>query len=123
MKPETERERITILTAKDCDISYFIGSGAGGQNRQKNHTGVQIIHRESGALGRCSESRSQVQNKKKAFLNLTETPKFKIWLAKKRYEISQHETMEQTVEKMMEPHNLEMEVKRIKVPFNADIAA
>jgi len=108
----SDREKITILTKKDCDISYFIGSGAGGQNRQKNHTGVQIQHRESGATGRCSESRSREQNKKQAFLNLTKTPKFKVWLNKKLYEIQQNETIEETVEKQMKAENLVVEMKK-----------
>lgn len=89
-----ERQKITILTAKDCDISAYCGSGAGGQARNKVHSAIQIIHRESGAIGRCSESRSQLENKKKAFVRMTETPKFKFWLNKKLYEIQQGETME-----------------------------
>jgi len=47
-------ERITLVSKKDLDISYFVGTGAGGQNKQKNATGCQMIHRASGALGRCS---------------------------------------------------------------------
>jgi protein subunit release factor B len=105
-----EKERITILRKSDCDISYFKGSGAGGQNKQKNATGVQIIHRESGAIGRNSETRSQDQNRRAAFKSLTETPKFKVWLNKKLYEIRQQETIEETVEKMMVPENLKIEM-------------
>lgn len=104
------REKITILTRKDCDISYFVGPGKGGQAKQKTSSGCQIIHRESGALGRCSESRSQPENRKKAFLNMVATPKFKLWLAKKRYEITELETIEDTVDRMMEPANLRVEV-------------
>jgi protein subunit release factor B len=107
----TMSEKINILSAKDLEISYFIGSGAGGQNRQKNATGVQIIHKESGAIGRCSESRSQAQNKKQAFLNLVETPKMKIWLNKKMYEIRNDETLEQFVDNWMDEKNLKIEVK------------
>lgn len=115
-------EKITILTKKDCDISYFVGSGAGGQNKQKNHTGCQIIHRESGAVGRCSETRSQDQNRRKAFNNLTKTPKFKLWLSKKLYEITQNETIEETVEKQMSPENLEIQMLQDGkwVPFLED---
>ena len=106
------REKITILTRKDCDISYFVGPGKGGQNKQKTSSGVNIIHRESGAIGRNSESRSQEQNRKAAFLSMVATPKFQLWLAKKQYEIQQRETMEETVERSMSPDKLRVEVQR-----------
>lgn len=106
------KEKINIASKKDFDISYFKGSGAGGQNRQKNATGVQLIHRESGAMGRCSETRSLIQNKKKAFENLVKTPKFKLFINKKLYEIQQGETMEQAVERAMISENLDVQIKQ-----------
>lgn len=108
---KTERQKVTIASAKDFDVSYFCGSGPGGQARNKSATGVQIIHRESGAIGRASDSRSQSDNKANAFKRLTESPKFKFWLAQKIYEIDQHETMEQTVERELRPENLRYEIK------------
>ncbi len=104
-------ERINILNKSHLDISYYIGSGAGGQNRQKNATGVQLLHRESGAIGRCSETRSQLQNKKRAFCNLLDQPKMKVWLNKKLYEIKNGVTLEEKVDKMMIRENLKIEVK------------
>ncbi len=110
MNPKDNSIKVTLVTAKDCDISYFKGSGNGGQNKQKTSSGCQIIHRESGAIGRCSETRSQFDNKKTAFIRLTETPKFKFWLNKKLYELQNQETIEETVEKMMRSDNLLVEV-------------
>lgn len=104
-------KKISIVSAKDCDISYFVGRGAGGQNKQKNHTGVLILHRVSGAIGRCSETRSQLQNKKQAFLNLTKTPKFKLWLSQKLFEIRSNRTLTEVVEEMMQPRNLDIQIK------------
>lgn len=108
---EKKGERIRLASAKDFDISYFVGPGSGGQNKQKNKTGVQLIHRESGAMGRCSETRSLVQNKEKAFLSLTKQPKFKLWLNSKLYEIQNKQTIEDAVEKMMAPENLRIQIK------------
>jgi protein subunit release factor B len=105
------KEKTKILTRRDLDISYFVGSGAGGQNKQKNATGVQLLHRESGALGRCSESRSQMQNRKQAFLNLMETPKMKLWLNRKLYELRSGHTLAEAVEEMMRPEHLRIEIK------------
>src|SRR5258706_16430277 len=104
-EPDT-RERIHLATAKDFDVSYFCGSGAGGQARNKVASGVQIIHRESGAIGRSSDSRSQAQNKKSAFKKLVNTAKMKFWISRKLYEIRQQETLDQTIERETTPENL-----------------
>lgn len=107
----SERERITIVSKKDLDISFFIGSGHGGQKKQKTSSGVQIIHRESGAIGRASDTRSQDQNKHAAFERMTKHPKFRFWLARKLYEIRQQETLEETIEKETASEFLKFEVK------------
>jgi len=106
------KQKITILSEQDRDISYFIGPGHGGQKKQKTSSGCQMKHLESGAIGRCSEDRSQARNKRAAFERMLETPKFKFWLAKKLYEIRQNETLEETVEKDLSPENLKFEIKK-----------
>jgi protein subunit release factor A len=108
---EKECQRVSILSKKDLEISYYIGSGKGGQKKQKTHSGVQIVHPESGAIGRCSDSRSQEQNKKHAFERLMATPKMKFWLTKKIYEIRQQESLEETVEKETAPDKIKHEIK------------
>ena len=108
------RERVSLFTAKDFDVSYFCGSGAGGQARNKVASGVQIIHRESGAIGRASDSRSQAENKHNAFLRLVASPKMKFEIERKLYELRQSETMEETVEKETKDENLRFEIKNSK---------
>lgn len=108
---EDNRERITILSKKDLEFSYFCGSGAGGQARNKVHSGCMIRHPESGAMGRASDSRSLEQNKRSAFTRMVATAQMKFWIAKKLYEIRQQETMEESVEKEMVPKNLLFEVR------------
>lgn len=103
-------EKINIVSAKDCEVSYYKGSGAGGQARNKVSSACQIKHVASGAIGRCSDSRSQLENKKRAFLRLTETPKFKFWLNKRLYELQHEETMEEAVARQMAPENLVVEM-------------
>lgn len=110
-EPEDKRDKVTILSKKDLQFSYFCGSGAGGQARNKVHSGVQIKHEESGAIGRASDSRSLDQNKQEAFKRLLKDPRMKFWLAKKVYEVKQGETIERTVEQSMTPENLKYEVK------------
>lgn len=114
MKTE-EKEKITIVSKKDLNISYFVGPGSGGQNKQKNATGVMIVHRASGAVGRASDTRSLEQNKKTAFQRLHQHPKMKLWIAGEVYRIREGETLELKVErevnKQMDPKNLKIEFK------------
>lgn len=108
---EDNRTRVTLFNEKDFDVSYFCGSGAGGQARNKVASGVQIIHRESGAIGRASDSRSQAENKRNAFLRLVETPKMKFAISRKIYELDKKETLEQTIEKETTPEKIKYEIK------------
>lgn len=111
-KPKEEtRERITLATRKDFDVSYFCGSGKGGQAKNKVASGVQIIHRESGAIGRASDTRSQAENKAEAFRRLLQTPKMKFWLLKKKFEVEQEKTVEEAVFVETQDKFLKVEVK------------
>lgn len=107
------KEKVTILTRKDLDISYFVGPGSGGQKKQKAHTGVQMIHRETGAIGRACDTRSREQNTRAAFKRLCETPKMKVWINAQLYKLRTGESMqaaiEREVEKLMAPENLIIE--------------
>lgn len=109
---EDSRKKINILNKNDLEISYFIGSGKGGQNKQKTSSGVQIIHKESKAIGRSSETRSQDQNKRTAFERMLETPKFKVWLSKKLFEIREKQTIEEEIEKTLTVDKLKFEIKQ-----------
>jgi protein subunit release factor B len=108
---EDRRQRVNILNEKDLDISYFCGSGAGGQARNKVHSGVQIIHRETGAIGRASDSRSQADNKQAAFRRLLATPKMKFWLAAKVFEVRQGEKLEDMIAQESTDEHLKYEIK------------
>lgn len=113
MKEETDnRQRVRLLSLKDLEVSYFCGSGAGGQARNKVASGVQMRHAESGAIGRACDTRSQDQNKRAAFERLLKDPRMKFWLAKRIYEVRQQETIEATVERDAAPENLRFEIKR-----------
>lgn len=110
----TDRQRIRIADRKDFDVSYFCGSGAGGQARNKVHSGVQIIHRESGAIGRACDTRSQAENRKHALERLAVTPQFKFFMAKKVYEMGRGEKLEETIERETQPAFLRYEIKNAK---------
>lgn len=73
------KELLFSVTAADCDWKYERGTGPGGQKRNKTETKVRCTHRASGAVGVSDETRDQKQNKKSAFLKMSQTDKFKAW--------------------------------------------
>lgn len=68
------------MSIHDCEVQHFRSGGSGGQNQNKRDTGCRVIHHPSGARGESREERSQLQNKKTAFLRMIKTPKFDLWL-------------------------------------------
>lgn len=74
------KERILSVSIHDCEVQTFRSGGKGGQNQNKRDTGVRVIHHPSGARGESREERSQLQNKRAAFLRMVKTEKFQLWL-------------------------------------------
>lgn len=64
--PEAEDVDIQI-DPKDIQIDTYAASSSGGQNANKNQTGVRVHHLPSGLIVTIGDSKSQMQNKEKAF--------------------------------------------------------
>ena len=54
----------------ECEETFFIASGPGGQHRNKTESGVRLLHRLTGLLVTATERRSQVQNRGEALKRL-----------------------------------------------------
>ena len=105
------REKLFEITKKDFKITYFSGSGAGGQHRNRHKNCVRIYHPDSGIIATGQSHKSQKANKREAFRNLVNNPKFKIYLNKRAWEcIHQMKSIEREVEKEMAESNLKVEV-------------
>lgn len=73
------KEVLFSVTSADCDWQYMRGTGPGGQKRNKTESKVRCTHRASGAVGESDETRSQHDNKRKAFVKMASTKEFKSW--------------------------------------------
>jgi hypothetical protein len=103
------REFLFSLTKKDFVVTPFRGSGPGGQKENKTSSAIRIAHKESGAVAESQEQRYQQQNKKIAFERLVKHPKFKLWINRRYWEITNGKTIEQKVDEMMDEKNLKVE--------------
>ena len=107
-----EKKLLFSVTAKDCDWSYTKGTGAGGQKRNKTSSAVHCTHRASRAHGYSEASRSQGDNKRDAFVKMTETKEFKTW--------HRMEVMRQTGKLDEMERELQRELRKVKLEVRVD---
>ena len=107
-----DKKLLFSVTAKDCDWSYTKGTGAGGQKRNKTSSAVHCTHRPSRAHGYSEASRSQGDNKRDAFVKMTETKEFKTW--------HRMEVMRQTGKLDEMERELQRELRKVKLEVRID---
>jgi len=92
---------------EDLDESFTRSGGPGGQNVNKVETAVLLVHRPSGVVVRCSEARSQEQNRRLARVRLAEKLE---GLAREREARLRHELELERRRKRPRPHGLKLRI-------------
>ncbi len=108
------RELLFSVTKKDLNITWFSGTGGGGQYRNKHQNCCRIEHPASRVLVTGQEERSQKQNLRNAFSRLVKHPAFKRWLRVKTAELTldkgeEERQIQRAVDEAMKPENLKIE--------------
>ena len=108
----SEKKLILSVTKKDIDITFFNGTGAGGQHRNKKKCCVRMKHRDSGAQAVGQDQRDKRANTEACFLRLIDTKEFKAW---EKLEVSKRlhntEVIDRNVTEQMKDKNIKCEVK------------
>lgn len=91
---------------RDCEVSYFSGTGAGGQHRNKHMNCVRLYHAPSGVRVMSQDHREKPRNELEAMRRLAAHPKFRFWAQEELKRLEGQETIAQAVEQSMQPENL-----------------
>lgn len=95
------RQLLFSITKKDFEITYFSGTGAGGQYRNKHQNCVRLFHPESGVRVTGQSHRERLSNLSEAFHNFVNHPKFKVWHKRRALEVMEGRRIEDKVDEMM----------------------
>ena len=101
------KQKLFSVTLDDCEVQTFTVGGHGGAGKDTSNTGVRIIHHPSGAIGKATDSRSQIGNKRLAFARMARTAVFQNWCRLKAQDTPVN--INKFVEEWMRPENLKVE--------------
>jgi peptide chain release factor 1 len=111
----SDKKLLFSITKKDFEITFFSGTGKGGQHRNKHQNCVRLKHKETGIITTGQNSRVLNQNKNDAFKRMTNHPEFKKYLKLRiAKEILNKEEIEKEINKKV---NDMLDDKYLKVEY------
>lgn len=105
------RKPLFSVSIKDCRVDTFTVGGHGGSGKDTSNTGVRVTHEPSGASGEGRRSRSQLENKRAAFIQMAQSKKFNIWAKLTAAALTTGKSIDEVVDESLEPQNLKVEVR------------
>lgn len=99
------------VTKKDLEITFFSGTGAGGQHRNRHMNCCRIKHKDTGIMYTGQSHREKQANIREAFNSLCKDKRFKAYCQMRLVELEQKETVAEKVDKIMDESNLKIEYK------------
>jgi len=102
------------ITKKDLEITWFSGSGAGGQYRNKHDNCCRIRHPETGVIATGQSQRDRISNQREALNNLVKHYKFRFFLEQKLIEIETGIKIEQVVKEIVDDLMQEDNIKFVE---------
>ena len=104
------REILFSVTKKDLEITWYSGTGKGGQHRNKHMNCCRIKHPDSGVIVTCCDNRQREKNLREAFRRLTVHHDFLCWHRIKTAEMMmQQQSIDDIIDEQMKEENLLIE--------------
>lgn len=104
-------KKIFKVTKDDFDVSWFSGTGAGGQHRNRHMNCCRLKHKDTGIIKTGQSHREKQANQSEALNSMAEDPRFKSYCQIKLSELEKGKTIEEEVNEMLSLENLKIEVK------------
>lgn len=108
----SDREKLFSVSIHDCEVQVFRAGGNGGQGQNTTDSGVRIIHHPSGARAECRETRSQLENRRRAFRRMAESKAFQGWVAVQTGRVKSDEQIAREVAaELADPAKVRIEIR------------
>jgi protein subunit release factor B len=114
------KEILFSVSINDCKIEAITAGGPGGQHQNRSCTAIRITHEPSGAIGFSKDHRSQLQNKRTAFVRLCKTSEMKKYLMVQSAKVLGKKSIEDQVKETFIPKNLKLEYRQGKKYYYAE---
>jgi protein subunit release factor B len=99
-----KKEKVYTVDKRELDLTWFSGTGGGGQHRNKHKNCARIKHIPTGIITTGQSNKHRQANLREALHSLSNNKKFRVWLNGKIHNI------EKTVEDLMKEENYKVEV-------------